>query len=787
MPALNLPASFYMTMQTRHCLFVCILLMLIPLHIFSQKVTGYVSDSNGKPLVQAHVALKGEKSGAYTGRDGNYELRQIKNGAQVIVASYVGYVSVQKPLTIENQGVYRLDFVLIPDTMQIPAVVVRAVTQSEVTGLPVRITTLEAKDISVRPESSTPDLLASVSGIHVYNESGIFSSSVVNIRGIGGSSQTGTLVMVDGIPVNKSDGGSVNWNLIDKDRISRIEIVKGPGSALFGSNAMGGVINIITDEIDGSGQCDLSAAYGTYNTLDIKGRWQGSGLKNRVYFKVFSNYRKSDGYISTPDEVIKENDTIVVPVFLDDFFAGAMAGIRMRNGGSAEMSVSFFKDIRGRGTRIYEEAGSFTARNTLQGYARYRASFAGWDIKLSLFGLREDYSRLNEYLSDGEYKLYEVDSQRDDAGFRGLADRKLTRDRTLTLGAELRAGRVEAKDLYYTSTDMITNRGSLELASLFIQYLHPFRDQRWKGLLGLRYDHSFFHDASFSIDQPSYSIEYFTEFAFQSVQPVSWGAFSPKGTLRFTPGEKSSYYVTVARGFRAPVLDDLCRAERIQTGLRAANPQLKPEYIWHFEGGTDLKIRPNLLLAVSAYNTLGLDFMHPLSTGDSVNLGYTLAPIFMMSNITRAGITGFEADVSFEPVKQLFLFGNYTLTMAKILEFHSETEADTDLTGKFLSNLPMHRCSFGGRLTTRWLSFSSTVRYTGHRWIRDDNATDQIYLLTDRYTPYTTADLGIRKQFSAFSAGLDVENVFNIVYINSKGYKSPGRMIFLKLQYVWKY
>jgi len=761
--------------------------MLVPLRILTQEVTGYVYDPNGQPLVQAHIALKGDKTGAFTGRDGSFALRQIKKGRQILVASYVGYISAEKPLTIEHTGVYRLDFVLIPDTMRMPAVVVRAVTQSEVTGLPVRITTLEAKDITVRPESSTPDLLASVSGIHVYNESGIFSSSIVNIRGIGGSSQTGTLVMVDGIPVNKSDGGSVNWNLIDKDRISRIEIVKGPGSALFGSNAMGGVINIITDEIDGTGQCDLSASYGTYNTLDLKGRWQGSGWKNRLYFKMFANYRTSDGYISTPDEVIKENDTIVVPVFLEDFFAGAMAGIRLTGGGSAEMSVNFFRDIRGRGTRIYEEEGSFTARNTLQGYARYRNRLAGWDLKISLFGLREDYNRLNEYLSDGEYKLYEVDSQRDDAGFRGLADRKLKGDQTVTLGAEIRAGRVDARDLYYTSTDVISNRGSMELASLFIQYLHPFHDHRWKGVLGLRYDHSFFHDASFSIEQPSYSIEYFTNFAFQSVQPVSWGAFSPKGTLRFSPGEKSSFYVTVARGFRAPVLDDLCRAERMQTGLRAANPDLKPEYTWHFEAGTDLKILPKLQLAVSAYHTLGLDFMHPLSTGDSVNLGYTLAPIFRMSNIARAGITGMEADLSMEPVKKLFLFGNYTFTMARILEFHPETAADADLTGKYLANLPMHRFSLGGRFNTRWVSLSATLRYTGHRWIRDDNATDQVYLLTDRYTPYTTTDLGLRKQFRAFTAGLDVENLFNIVYINSKGYKSPGRMIFIKLQYVWKY
>jgi outer membrane receptor for ferrienterochelin and colicin len=57
-----------------------------------------------------------------------------------------------------------------------------------------------------------------------------------------------TLVLIDGVPKNKMSGGFVNWSMINSDEVERIEITKGPVSALYGNNAMSGVINIITKE-----------------------------------------------------------------------------------------------------------------------------------------------------------------------------------------------------------------------------------------------------------------------------------------------------------------------------------------------------------------------------------------------------------------------------------------------------------------------------------------------------------------------------------------------------------
>jgi iron complex outermembrane recepter protein len=786
MPAPKLPAFNYMMAHIKKGSFIAVFCTLFSLSLNAQVITGYVKAISGQPLPQAHVVIVGEGTITYTHQDGSYRILNPQKGKLTIAASFVGYASSERHLEITENKEYKADFILLPDTVSIPGFIVRATSSSEITGLPVRITTLKNQDIENLPGNSTPDILASVSGVHISSEAGMFSSSSVNIRGIGGTSQTGTLVLMDGIPLNKSDGGSVNWNLIDRDRISRIEIIKGPGSALYGSNAMGGVIHIITGDVTDRKSGDVALSYGTYNTMEAKGKWQGVTGKGGFYYHIFSDYRKSDGYINTPDEVILENDSIVVPVYLDDLFAGGLAGLNLPSGGSMELSVNFFRDIRGRGTRIYESEGSNTTRKTLQGYARYRGSAGRWNIKASLYGSRENFCRLNEYFSDGEYKLYEVHSERDDIGMRLLADRDFGKERILTAGVEVRGGKVDAHDLYFTSTDVISNRGSIEIASAFLQYIHPFHDNRWKTVFGLRYDQAFFHDASYTIEQPSYSIEYFTQFAFQSIKPESWGSLSPKWTLHFAPRPCCKLYVTLARGFRSPVLDDLCRAERIQTGLRAANPSLRPEYTWHQEVGADISFFRRFPLQLSLYHTLGFGFMHPLSTGDSVNLGYTLAPIFMVSNISRVGITGFEADLGIPAGKNLQFFANYTFNRAQILDFEPSTAADADLTGKYLANLPMHKFVLGGNFKTRWVRFSATLKYNGSRWIRDDNATDPIYLLTDRYRPYTTMDAAISKDLGSIRLSVEAEDIFNVIYINSKGYKSPGRMIFIKIQYQYK-
>jgi iron complex outermembrane recepter protein len=758
---------------------------LSTLMLHAQTITGVVSDENGHPIANVNVIVENAENGTTTAKDGSYILTGLKTQSARIVVSHVGFITQTKTVGLFNEQTVNVNFVLKFDIVHISEIVISAggTKAPEIVAMPARTVTLEAGDIMKIPAISAGSMFSHISGVNVSSEAGIFSSSSVSIRGIGGNSQTGTLIVLDGMPLNKSDGGSVNWNIIDKDNIGFVEVIKGSGSALFGSNAMGGVINIITKQPDETFNGTVSLSYGTYNTPEGKLNLSGISTNSRWFWKTFAHHRKSDGYINTPDEIIAENDTIVVPVFIEEFFAGAMIGCNINERNSLEFSFNYFDDVRGRGTKIFEEIGSATHRDTYQAFIKYKGNLKKWNTYANLYGLRENFFRLNEFYSDGEYKLYEVDSKRDDLGLRLWGKLIKKQENEIIAGGEIRLGSVDAKDIYYTSTDLISNAGMMDIAALFIQSTHKLKDQKWTIVAGIRYDYARFHDAAFSIEKPSYSIEYFSDFQFDDIPNQSWGALNPKFTLQHKPSEKLKWYVSASKGFRAPVLDNMCRSERSRRGLRIANPELKAEHIYTIESGIDKLWQKKILTQVSVFYTKGYDFMHLLSTGDSVNLGYTVAPIFKISNISAVNFAGLEFDANYLINKDIRLFANYSYLNAKIEKFIPNSEADTDLNGKFLTNIPMHTASAGIVFMSKILNLSISAKHTGKRWISDDNEVDNIYLMSDQYSAYTVLDAKLWKKFGKIETSFDVNNVFNVIYINSRGYKSPGRMLFLKLTY----
>ena len=177
--------------------------------------------------------------------------------------------------------------------------------------------------------------------------------------------------------------------------------------------------------------------------------------------------------------------------------------------------------------------------------------------------------------------------------------------------------------------------------------------------------------------------------------------------------------------------------------------------------------------------------MSLLSTADSVNLGYTLAPIYQVSNISSVNIYGVEADVSAPIGKYLRAYVNYTFNHSTVSRFVPNTEADRDLTGKFLPDVPMHQFSTGISLRTDYINFSIAGKYTGTRWVKDDNTVDNIFMMTDRYPARFITDIKVWQNVGPVDFSIDIDNLFNIVYINSKGYKSPGRMVFGKISYTF--
>ncbi|HOY30351.1 MAG TPA: TonB-dependent receptor [Bacteroidales bacterium] len=765
-----------------------IVLVFMAIAVPAQSVEGYIMDSNHKPIMDVNVILKGTRFGTISNESGYYMINSVKKGSYQMELTHVGYAPVSQNIVLDHDTVLKLDFVLAKAYVTIDGVVIRTESGNnfDQIDIPVRTKLMDEQEIKRIPSISASKLFDAVSGVNVSNEFGIFSSTtVVALRGIGGGSQTGTLIVYDGVPLNKTDGGSVNWNIIDKDNIGKIEIIKGPGSALYGSNAMGGIINMMSKPPDGKLSGKISLSSGTFKTLELKTDLSGSFYKGLFFWKTFFNHHVSDGYINTPDEIIKENDSIVVPVFLKEWFAGGSLGYYINENNTIELSFQYFNDIRGRGVKIYEDVGSNTERDTYRAFIKYKGQVKNWRLYSNVYGLYEKFFRMNEYYSDGAYTLYEVDSRREDYGLRIWAESPVGKKNEITFGGEAKIGKVNGKDIYYTSTDLISNSGTMNTYALFVQDKLTFGKDKWNLLAGLRADGAMFHDATFAIEHPSYSVEYLTGFQFDGIDPRFWISINPKLTLQYSPLPSMKMYISIARGFRAPVLDDLCRSEQSRYGFRVANPAIKPEHLYNIELGADNTFFKILKTEVSVYFSKGLDFMSLLSTADSVNLGYTIAPIYQVSNISSVNIYGLEADVSAPIGKYLRAYINYTFNHSTVSRFVPNTAADRDLTGKFLPDVPMHQFSSGISLRTDYFNLSVSGKYTGTRWIKDDNTVDNIFMMTDRYPARFITDIKVWQNVGPFDFSIDIDNLFNIVYINSKGYKSPGRMVLGKISYTF--
>ena len=192
-----------------------------------------------------------------------------------------------------------------PSVMLGEVVVTATRLTEELSRVPANVTVITAEQIAQSPAQNVPELLRSVSGILVNDISGNGRTYTVDLRGFGETASLNTLLLVDGRRINQADLSGVDWTLIPKDRVARIEIVRGGrGSVLYGDNATGGVINIITKK----GTPELTGAAnvlaGSYQTFQSGG--SVSGTARGLSIAVNGNYRSSDGYRDNSDTLARD-------------------------------------------------------------------------------------------------------------------------------------------------------------------------------------------------------------------------------------------------------------------------------------------------------------------------------------------------------------------------------------------------------------------------------------------------------------------------------------------------
>jgi len=162
-------------------------------------------------------------------------------------------------------------------------------------SIPAGYTLIEREQIESSGARNLPQVLESVAGIHVTDGVGGGGSAIIDMRGFGATSVSNVAVLIDGRKINAAtDASSLYLNSIDLENVERIEIIEGSAGTLYGNQAVGGMINVITRK-PSQRQLSVRAGVGSYDSHEL-GAAYSQRLDNGLSLQLNANVRESDNY-----------------------------------------------------------------------------------------------------------------------------------------------------------------------------------------------------------------------------------------------------------------------------------------------------------------------------------------------------------------------------------------------------------------------------------------------------------------------------------------------------------
>jgi vitamin B12 transporter len=500
---------------------------------------------------------------------------------------------------------------------------------------------IPGSEIARSQQPFVADVLRGEPGIAVATTGQPGSQTQVFLRG---ASPDGTLVLVDGIPVNNAFNNSFDFSTLPVNNIKRIEILRGPQSTLYGSEALGGVINIVTKTGGGPPTGSLSAEYGSFNSFLTRGTFAAS--EGKLSFSADGSYHSTDN-----DRINSAYQGINLSSHL---------GYQINDWLKASLLATYLKSKDGSPSDIFTDDpnDSLKNENYLLGFALEADPFDWWNSKVTVSHSHErgdfDEPVPNPTpfppFSFPEYNS-ETMADRNRVDFQNIFT--LTEHHKILVG-----GTFQNDSANYRDSFSALNR-TIDTESAYAQYDY-LPCQRVTLTAGGRVD-----DSS----------------AFGTHATYQFGG-------RFTaPRTETIFRANVGTGFRAPSISDLYYPG-------SGNPNLKSEESLGWDAGLEQPLLQKKL-------HLGATFFH----NDFDNLIQFSGVTFMPENIGRARTFGVETFVTWELLTNLTARAGYTWLNTEDLDTGAElvrrprNSASLDLDWKICQRLEAtaHAVFTGGR------------------------------------------------------------------------------------------
>ena len=260
-------------------------------------ISGKVISTEKEVVDFATVYLKGTGHGGITNQEGIYHV-SAPAGNYTLVVSAVGYKTVEKPVTLLRGQRVRQNITISPETQQLDEVTVVSTGVSRLKRSAFNAVAVDTKELQ-NTTKNLSDALAKAPGMKLRESGGVGSDMQLMLDGFSGKH---VKVFIDGVP-QEGVGSSFGLNNIPVNFADRIEVYKGVVPVGFGTDAVGGVINIVTNKKRRRWFLDASYSYGSFNTHKSNVNF-GQTFKNGFTYEInaFQNYSDNDYHIEAPVE-----------------------------------------------------------------------------------------------------------------------------------------------------------------------------------------------------------------------------------------------------------------------------------------------------------------------------------------------------------------------------------------------------------------------------------------------------------------------------------------------------
>ncbi|HPS93190.1 MAG TPA: TonB-dependent receptor [Deltaproteobacteria bacterium] len=656
-------------------------------------------------------------------------------------------------------------------------VVTATKTQQKVSDSPATVNVVTGAAIKESNSHFVDEAIRALPGLfseRVEGVSGISDSfAPIHLRGMPNASES--LVLLDGQPMNNYEG-NIHWWSIPVENIDRIEVVRGPFSALYGGGAMGGVVNILTKteyspfEFTygyGSNQAQyLSAGHGwsvgnfTYNILYRRMTLEAPKQTSTAFSPGVNNIAAPNAtggttYIQGYTTEDTTNEALTTGITWD-MTPDSSLSFRFTHA-SFELDPVATVNYDGQYlSSSYREH----ANNT------YILSYRNSEIKdvevLCNAGFTDNYT--DQFIWNNNSGDSLRPNSHINAGIQ--SNIKLPARNTLTVGTDWSHARISSLDEKNPSVlddDQIT-KGSTTTTGAYLQ-------DQWDATSfltlygGLRYDYWKAYNAATNGASAGYPTE---------TPDHSDNYLSPRVSLVIKPDDKTTIRTSAGEAFRGPTLWEAFEYSRGQRGTSLPNPELKPETIRSYEVGVERSFTKAFSMGATYFNNDIKDMMYKVDTPDLDGDGIA---DYMYKNVSKGSTWGYEATAKLALRSDLNLFANYTRTYTEVNKV-DDPDLAAQIDGKEFTRIPDKTYNIGCDYDNGKLFSNAVLRHVGDRYNKADNS-DIYNNRIDGYDPYTVVDfnLGYRVKNCEISAG--VFNVFDKEYWESWD-KSHGRTYMVK-------